>query len=117
MSDQFDIEAVEERGQATVMRLTGRLDAPAATLLRQRCGELREQQGCRHLALDLSGISFVASSGVGALLALTEEFGKTGGNLYLAPISTAVASVIKLLNLEQFLAIYGGVDEALAVLK
>jgi len=53
----------------------------------------------------MSDVTFVASGGLGTLLALTEEFGEAGGCLYLAPVSDAVSSVVKLLNLDQFLAI------------
>jgi anti-sigma B factor antagonist len=115
MSEQFTISTLETEGRASLLNIGGRLDAPAAVTLRQRCSQLWEE-GHRNIALDMSAVSFVASSGVGVLLALTEELGKQGGNLYLAPVSPAVLSVIRLLNLEQFLAIHETREAAISVI-
>jgi anti-sigma B factor antagonist len=115
MPTEFTLTETLREGNVAALAVAGRLDAAAAGGLRRHCTALREA-GHRHLALDLSGVSFVASSGVGALLALTEEFGAEGG-LYLAPPSPAVLSVIRLLNLQQFLAIYDSQEEALSIIR
>lgn len=116
MRDEFKLKQLEVEGPVTVLEASGRLDGPAAEILRRSCNDLRAG-GTMHLALDLAQVSFVSSSGVGALLALTEEFGRVGCNLYLAPVSTAVTSVIRLLNLEQFLAIYESREAAISVIR
>ena len=110
MSSEFAISPLESKNRLSNLRVLGRLDAEAAQQLRRHCTELRHQ-GHRQLVLDLSDITFVASSGLGTLLALTEEFGESGGCLYLAPVSQAMESVVKLLNLDQFLAIYNSLDD------
>ena len=115
MLADFTLSPLGTRGPIALFEASGRLDASAAQELRRRCLEARSS-GHNHLALDLGQVSFVASSGIGALLALTEEFGKDGA-LYLAPISPAVRSVIQLLNLEPYLAIYDSCEAALAVLR
>ncbi len=115
MSEHFTISELETEGRASLLNISGRLDAPAATALRKRCILLWEE-GHRNIALDMSAVSFIASSGVGVLLALTEELGKQGGNLYLAPVSPAVLSVIRLLNLEQFLSIHDSREAAISVI-
>ncbi len=115
MSEQFTISELEIDGRASLLNIAGRLDAQAATTLRKHCTQLWEE-GHRNIALDLSAVSFIASSGGGVLLALTEELGKQGGNLYLAPVSQAVLSVIRLLNLEQFLAIHESREAAISVI-
>ena len=114
MSNDFIIHEHELHGQLWNLRVVGRLEADTAQKLRTHCADMRNQ-GCRELVLDLSGIDFIASSGVGALLALTEEFGGAGGSLYLAPVSEEVLSVVRLLNLDQFLAIYDSLDAATAI--
>jgi anti-sigma B factor antagonist len=98
------------------MTLTGRLDAEAANRLRAQCASLREQ-GYERLALDLAAVSFVASSGVGTLLALTEEFKEFKGSLRLAALSEAVISVVSLLNLTQFLVIDRSLEESCAAVE
>jgi anti-sigma B factor antagonist len=70
----------------------------------------------KNLVLNLAGVSFIASSGVGALLALMEEFRKGPGCLRLVEVSPAVRSVVKLLNLERFLSIDGSEQQAFEAL-
>jgi len=110
MPNEFTISPLEVDGRLSKLRILGRLDADSALELRDYCERLRNQ-GHRQLVLDMSEVTFVASGGLGTLLALTEEFGESGGTLYLAPISDAVRSVVRLLNLEQFLAIYDSVED------
>lgn len=112
MQAEYTLSPLSTKGPVAVVEVSGRLDAIAAQELRKRCLEAR-QLGHQQLALDLGQVSFIASSGIGALLAMTEEFGKVGGGLYLAPISPAVRSVIQLLNLAPYLAIYESREAAL----
>jgi anti-sigma B factor antagonist len=101
---KFTIEEVEPNPKVTIMRVTGRLDLKNAQVLLRKCRESLERNRLR-LIINLSEVSFVASSGVGALLALTEEFKDAGGEIHLVSPSNAVKSVIGPLNLTQFLTI------------
>ena len=111
----FRITDGPRRGSLVVLRLSGRLDGRAAQLLQQRCNEVRTQ-GVQHLALELSGITFLASSGLGVFLAETEEFKESGGSLHLVAASSVVASVVNLLNVGRFLSLVPSLDD-LAVTK
>lgn len=105
MSPEMTIVEVETSGTLGVLRLAGRLEARAAQELLRRCREMR-QSGRTRLLLNLSEVTFVASSGVGTLLALTEEFKESGGCVQIAAPSEAVTSVVDLLNLTEFLALF-----------
>jgi anti-anti-sigma factor len=100
----------ERHGALTLIRLNGRLDGKAAQALQTNCEELRNQ-GFRHLALDLSLVTFLASSGLGVFLAQTEEFKEGGGSLHLVAVSSVVAAVINLLNVDRFLSMASSVEE------
>jgi len=102
MAENFEITRAEAPAGAALLRLTGRLDARNAQLLVQECQRLRDD-GKPRVVVNLSTISFVASSGIGSLLALTEMLNDAGGRLVLVEISDAVRSVVELLNLTQFL--------------
>jgi anti-sigma B factor antagonist len=67
--------------------------------------------------LNLSGVTFIASSGVGALLALVEECRQSGEQVRIAAASPAVRSVVGLLNLQQFLAMSPTEDEAMTSIE
>ena len=67
----------------------------------------RAVRSARHdLVLNLAGVTFVASSGIGLLLAMADEFQQAGNSVRLASVSLAAQSVIQLLNLGEFLSIH-----------
>ena len=110
MPDTFSI--VEEvRGHTMLLRVRGRLDARSAPSLLETASRVRNRG--MNLVLDLSGVAFMASSGLGSLLSLAEEFRQSGSRVRLASPSPAVDSVIRLLNLHSFLTIDASEEEAL----
>ena len=114
MPDDFAITNGTSRGKTVLLRVTGRLDAKSAPTLMERCGDVRTSGN--NLILNMATVSFVASSGIGALLALAEQFKESAGHVRIASPSAAVESVIKLLNLDQFLKIDTSEDQAFAAL-
>lgn len=115
MSEMFRILGQPAGDRTTVLRLKGRLDAHSAPQLLSRCAQVRDSG--QNLVLNLSEVPFIASSGVGALLALVEEFRQSRQGVRIAAASTAVKSVVKLLNLNQFLALDETEEEAIAELE
>lgn len=112
MSNPFVIEEDRQNSTVPILRLRGRLEAAAAQDLLQKASGLREA-GASVLLLDLSEVEFLASSGLGTLLLLTEEFRDSGGKLFLADLPQAVREVVDLLNLDQFLQIEPTVESGL----
>ncbi|HYM82006.1 MAG TPA: STAS domain-containing protein [Candidatus Limnocylindria bacterium] len=102
MSD-FRLEVVPASPRTDVVRVHGHLDARSATTLLSQC-RMVAQEG-KHLVLNLAGVAFISSSGIGALLALVEEHNQTPYQVRLTEVSPAADSVIRLLNLDQILAI------------
>ena len=109
-ASDFRMSEPERHGAITLIRLSGRLDGKAAQALQTNCEE-RRNQGHRHLALELSQVTFLASSGLGVFLAQTEEFKEGGGSLHLVAVSSVVAAVINLLNVDRFLSMASRVEE------
>ncbi|MGE5177643.1 MAG: STAS domain-containing protein [Bacteroidota bacterium] len=114
MPDEFTIVEEACRGRAAMLRVRGRLDARSAPSLLRAGSAVRDR--AENLILDLSGVTFMASSGLGSLLSLTEEFRQRGLRVRLASPSPAVDSVIRLLNLHDFLAIDPSEEAALHAL-
>jgi anti-sigma B factor antagonist len=114
LADDFEILNGTTRGRTVLLRVRGRLDAKSATQLLHRCAAVRNAGN--NLVLNLSEVSFIASSGIGALLALVEQFRESRAGVRFAALSAAVDSVIKLLNLDQFLVIDATEDAALSAL-
>ena len=112
MSEDFKITLSEHRGTAMVVRVEGRLDARTAPRLIEYHAASRIGSG--HLVLTLSDVTFLSSSGVGALLVLAERLKAAGGSLRLVTPSAAVRSPLELLNLHRFLLIDDSEEKALS---
>ena len=67
----------------------------------------------RNLILNLNGVTFMGSSGLGAVLALSEEFQEQAGEVRIAEPSEAARIVIDLVSLDQVVGI--DPDEAAAL--
>jgi anti-anti-sigma factor len=114
MNEPFHLEVDTPAPRLAVVRIHGYLDAHNAAELLATCREVAQE---KHLVLNLAGVSFIASSGIGALLALVEEFQQTDYFVRLAEISPASDSVIRLLNLDQILSIDPTESAALEAMK
>jgi anti-sigma B factor antagonist len=104
MPDPFQILEGPSDTRALTLRVSGRLDSTTAPVLAQRCAEAAESG--RSLLLNLSAVTFIASSGVGALLATAERYRESGRALHLVALSPPVESVLRLLNLQDFLHVH-----------
>ena len=114
MAEAFQIQETASAG-AAVFRIHGHLDAKSAPELLARGKGVRKQgQG---LVLNLSQVTFIASSGVGSILALAEEFTQNQLAFRLAEVPSAVMSVFQLLNLDNFLEIDDSEEEAVSRLE
>lgn len=102
----------EVRANCQIFRLTGLLDAFSEPTFRKVMGNF-VTQGPSNLILDLSGIDFVDSSGLGALVQLVKKAKDAQGSLQLIA-NPRVMQTVKLVRLEKFLAIQPSVDEAIA---
>ncbi|MDF9391785.1 MULTISPECIES: STAS domain-containing protein [Methylococcus] len=97
----------------TVLRLDEpRLDAHNSGELKDFMLKLLEGGG-RHLVVDLSPVSFIDSSGLGALLSGQKNASLRSGVFMLAGLQPRVRSMFELTRLHRVFEIYSTVEEAL----
>ncbi len=111
MADTLEIVVDRSHPGAVVVRASGRVDGRSAPQLLQKAGAAHERG--RSLVLNLAGVTFLSSAGVGVLMVLAERLRAEGG-LRLAPVSETVRTVLALLNLDQFLTIDASESDAIA---
>ena len=99
---------------ATAVAATGRLDFYAATDLRRQLQGLIEA-GANRVVVDLSGVTSIDSSGVGALIAGLKWARSAGGDLRLAAPPASVAGILGMMNLATVLVAYGSTEDAFPV--
>jgi anti-sigma B factor antagonist len=99
-----------ERGIAVVAPAVKRLDASIAPAFRQAVLQLVEA-GDTRLALDLAGLEFLDSSGLGAMVAVLKALGSRGA-LVVCGLHGAVQSLFQLTRMDKVFVIVPGRDEA-----
>jgi len=100
--------------QATVLDLEGSLKAgEAEQAFRHSVGELLSA-GVTNLAINLTGVPFLDSSGVGSLVHTFLTLKKRGGKFKLFAASKQVAQVLRMVRLDQVLGLADDETAALA---
>jgi anti-sigma B factor antagonist len=109
---RVEIDEQQANGQARVMRPEGRLDMASAPSFRHQVRQLMDV-GAAKLVLDLSDVSFIDSSGLGAIISGLKLARQAGGDLRIACANQQVKVVLELTSLNQVLRPYPSVEEAL----
>ena len=115
MNEPLIITRSATHGRVAVLHVQGRLDSRTADDLRRRGSEVAAEG--RNLILNLNGVTFMGSSGLGALLALSEEFQEQAGEVRIVDPSEAARIVIELVSLDQVLGIDPDETSALHAMK
>lgn len=102
------------RPDQIVVSVTGDVDMHAESRLRDALYQLGPGPP-RRVVLDLSGVGFMASAGVHALLDAAALLRSGHGALILACAQPVVARVLSLTGTDQLMPVVGTVDEALAL--
>jgi anti-sigma B factor antagonist len=103
----------EDRGGATVVHVGGEIDVYTAPVLREHLDE-HISAGRHHLVVDLGGVSFMASTGLGVLVGRLKLVRVTDGTLRLVCSSDRILNVFSITGLDKVFQIFPSVDEALA---
>jgi anti-sigma B factor antagonist len=98
---------------AAVMRLVGRLDLSSAADVKQRLTRAIAE-GHRLVVVDLDGVTFIDSSGLGALISGLKAARFQKGELRIARPGEQARVVLELTTLDRVLRPYSTVEEALA---
>ncbi len=107
---------VEQRGKGFFLSLSGEITLEVTAELKNAIDAETEQVEFSVLVMDLSEVSFMDSSGIGFLVALTTRLKGQGRALYLYMPSTQVRKTLELVQLSNFFHIIADDDELIALL-
>lgn len=102
---------VSARGKARVVALRGEVDLRSSPELRQALLELLEQR-VAHIVVDLTGVGYMDSSGVGTLVELKRKSERMRGKVTLVGPQPRVQSVFEITQLDKFFHIVPTLAEA-----
>lgn len=95
----------------TVLKLVGKLNMVSASHLRDVISSAIVAGNSR-LAIDLSGVDFMDSSGLGALINGLKTARQAGGDLRIASPTEQVQLVLELTNIDRVLKAYDDAENA-----
>lgn len=107
---QIDWEA---RQHSLVVRLRGDFDMVGADRFRTEVDALLTEDPFDHLCVDLNGITFVDSSGIGALLGRYRRLQSGGGTMSLVGAPVAVQGMLDLSGILRVIPLYESEQQAL----
>lgn len=100
-----------DEGRFTVVEVVGDVDLASAPVLR-RTFESLLREGRTHLIVDLQGVPFVDSSGLGVLVGAQRLLKPRGGDVRLVCSAARVLRVLSITGLDQLFTIYDSLGEA-----
>ena len=103
---------ITQRDQARVLVVEGSVDTLSAEKLKNALEEQIEQGQIR-LVADFSGVDYISSAGLRALLGPLKEIRQQGGELFLAAVEKEVERVLKLSGFTKILTVCQDVESAL----
>ncbi|MRJ75269.1 anti-sigma factor antagonist [Aeromicrobium sp. SMF47] len=89
----------EDRQDGAVLSVAGDIDMQTSADLRAQVDTMDVAH--RTLVLDLGGVTFVDSSGLGSLLGVKKQQERAGGRLLLSNVSPPVARIIEITRMDR----------------
>jgi anti-sigma B factor antagonist len=111
----FSID-VSEHGGCTILTVEGEIDVATAPQLRQAAVRLAND-GKTSLVIDLSGVGFLDSTGLGVIVGVVKRVRTQGGELAIAGADNHVRKVFEITRISDVLPMFDTVDEACAAVQ
>ena len=108
---QLNVAVSRAKADVVIMQVAGEIDLLTANLLGERVREQQVLPSNRVLILDLSGVSFMGSSGLAEIVAAAQA---DSAQLVLVATSRTVLRPLEATGLLPMLTIYETVDDAIA---
>jgi anti-sigma B factor antagonist len=105
--------ATPERDRSNVLPLKGEIDLHVSPSVTASLNSMIEKKPQR-LVVDLSGVSYIDSAGLAALIGAMQKVEGYGGKFLLAGLQETVRSIFEISRLDQVFQIFPDADAALA---
>ncbi len=99
------------KGDIVILEIVGEIDLYNAPEIKDIIGKLIEDR-CYNVIIDLEKVSYIDSSGIGALISSLSNLKKYHGGLKIINVYASVRKVFELTKLTSFFEIYDSEEEA-----
>ena len=100
-----------DHGDLTVVAVKGEVDLYTAPSLKERVADL-VSAGRSRIAVDLAGVEFMDSTGLGVLIGGLKRCKEAGGSLTLVAPREPVLKILAITGLDKVFAIHDNVEQA-----
>lgn len=100
-----------EAGEVNIVHVSGEIDVTSAAVLRDAL-EALIADGRRRLTLDLSGVTFMDSTGLGIVVGRLKRLARHGGTMTVVVAHDRVRRVFSITGLDQLLDIHADLEGA-----
>ena len=106
------LSPIKVEPDVTVIRLTGSLNLGNTLIGIESSLKRMIDEGVRKLVIDLSGVNYIDSAGIGMLVSCTGHIEKNGGKMRIAGSHGPVAKVFDVVHLDRITPLDPDVDTA-----
>lgn len=107
---QIQIQKNEEN--IGIIKIAGNLDADSVSLFKKETAKIVDE-GCHTLILDCTGMAFVDSMGLGALISLLRKVRTLKGDLKVAGLNKEVKTVFEITRLHRLFDVSADLKSAI----
>jgi stage II sporulation protein AA (anti-sigma F factor antagonist) len=104
---------VYTRGDILVVHMSGELDHHTSELVRNRVDQEITQQNSQHLILNLGGLTFMDSSGLGVILGRYKRITQNGGKMAISNVNPQILRLFEMAGLLKLIPICDTEEQAL----
>jgi anti-sigma B factor antagonist len=109
----LEVQTRQTEGGVIVVAPTGRLDVGGAPALKDAMNDLG-RNGPPKVVIDMEGVSFVDSTGLGSVIAVLKQIRNRQGELRLAAPNQQVRVVLELTTLDKVFPYFATLEDALS---
>lgn len=96
-----------------IVELMGELDHHNASEVRNKIDDMLDRDNINKLIMNFSGVSFMDSSGIGAVIGRYKKLSMKGGKLCITNLKPSVKRVFELSGLFKIIDIYDDVEQGI----
>jgi anti-sigma B factor antagonist len=104
--------SVIEKGDVSIINLTGYLDAHTAPVLENNFSELIDKNQFK-IVVNFSDLAYISSAGLGVFMAYIEKIRENNGDIKLSSMNDKVYNIFDLLGFPLLYEIFKAEDEAI----
>lgn len=112
----IDFETHKTEQGTLVIRATGKLDSETNQYFFD-CVKDEIEAGNKKIVINLYGLGYISSVGLGSLARASSRSAKAGGEIYLARIESQVLEVLRMVRFDKIFHIYDTEHEAIEAIE